>query len=189
MHKTHTGDSGGLYRFVSGKPAMYAKEQTHSNGFAFRKHDGDSFVLHVDSTRKILTERKLDRETGKPGEPVVLIDFKEDRAMPYQIYGPVNGPNGDSLLVAMYNAVKSSSPHGEVRQYHLNSGVVEATYMTPYSSRVTSPTLIALEGKVYLIAATAAENMPVRSMNAGFIFKAETDFKPEDLPPVLKFKL
>jgi sugar lactone lactonase YvrE len=116
-----------------------------------------------------------------------VVDLRDGEAVPD---GMILTPDGQSVIVAMYHP-GSGIAVGEARQYHIDSGKLEAVWKTPGSPRVTCPQLVEFDGRIKLILTTAVEDMPAdqraRNNNAGCIFIADTLF--EGLPEQPVFEL
>ncbi|GIW91273.1 MAG: gluconolactonase [Pirellulaceae bacterium] len=172
-----------LYRSRDGAVIRLRDKQTCSNGKILSpRADGSWTLLDIDTPRKQIVQYRLDATAGVLEEERVVVDLTEDPAFPD---GMVASPDGNSLLVALYN------PHpaawGEVRQYGIESGECEAVWRVPGSPQVTCPQLFYFEGKVHLVITTAVEHMaPDRrreAHGAGCLFVMETSWN-EPLPRV-----
>ena len=137
---------------------------------------GDRWNLwDIDSPTQTIVHYDFDASSGSLSEPTIVVDLREQELFPD---GMVMAPDGQSVIVALYNP--GDAPHGEVRQYGLASGKVEAVWKTAASAQVTCPLLMPWEGRVSLILTTAAENMSPekqqRQFHAGALFVGETSF-------------
>ena len=150
-------------------------DQICSNGKVITP-SGDRWNLwDIDSPTQTIVHYDFDASSGSLSEPMIVVDLREQELFPD---GMVMAPDGQSVIVALYNP--GDAPHGEVRQYGLASGKVEAVWKTAASAQVTCPLLMPWEGRVSLILTTAAENMSPekqqRQFHAGALFVGETSF-------------
>ncbi len=92
--------------------------------------------------------------------------------------GMIATPDGKSVIISFYNP--NPAPHGETRQYSLETGSLEVTWITPGAPRNTCPQLVSMQGKIYLVITTAVEFMSAEeqssSPESGSLFFAPTDF-------------
>ncbi|MFN8388948.1 MAG: SMP-30/gluconolactonase/LRE family protein [Bdellovibrionota bacterium] len=183
---------GALYLYHHGKLSHIHVGETCANGNVLvRRPDGALTLYHIDTKQKHVAKGVLDFGARRWLVDDVAVDFGPKDSFPDGMYGPIPGPDGPSALIAMFNPFTNDP--GEVRQYGLHTGRVEAVWHTPKAPQVTCPTLYERDGTVYLLATTAAENMTDERLeecpDSGALFECPTDFKPSDLPPLHQFKI
>ena len=115
-------------------------------------------------------EYPLDGDAQQLGEPRTVLDLRAVSSYPD---GMVMTPDGQSIIIAMYNP--ENVREGEARQHSLADGRLEAVWKTPGSPRVTCPLLMELGGETVLFLTTAVEHMPEEEKagqpNAGCLFR------------------
>ena len=150
-------------------------DQICSNGKVITRNGDHWNLWDIDSPTQTVVHYDFDAEAGSLGEPSIVIDLKGEELFPD---GMVMTPDSMSVIVALYNP--QNAPYGEVRQYGLATGQLEAVWRTAASAQVTCPLLMPWKGRVSLILTTAAENMPPakqqQQLNAGALFVGETPF-------------
>ena len=167
----------GLYfwRTADRRLTRFRNDQICSNGKALHQLDGELVLLDIDSLTQTVVAYPLDLETPALGDPRIIIDMRGESTFPD---GMVLTPDATSLIIAMYNP--GDAPYGEVRQYGIQSGQLEAVWRCDASPQVTCPQLVLWNGKTHLIITTAAEHMSkernAKYPNAGCLFIAETQF-------------
>lgn len=168
----------GLYfwRLADRQLIRLRDDQVCSNGKVMTP-SGDGWNLwDIDSPTQTVVHYQFDARAGTLSEPTVVIDLRDQDLFPD---GMVMTPDGQSVIVALYNP--NHAPHGETRQYGLESGQVEAVWKTTAAAQVTCPLLMPWEGRVSLIVTTAAENMSAEKLQqqsqAGALFIGETPFE------------
>ncbi len=166
----------GLYLYRSRDEALMLlrDQQTCSNGKVLIRRDSNLWtLLDIDTPRKQIVQYRLDVAQASVAEERVVVDLRDDTAFPD---GMVAAPDGQSVLVAMYNP--NPAPWGEIRQYSIATGKCEAIWRVPDSPQVTCPQLINSGRRIYLIVTTAIEHMPkerrAQSKYAGCLFLGET---------------
>ena len=161
-------------------------DQICSNGKVVFDDERGFRLLDIDSPTKTVVEYELDVAAGKLGEPKIVVDLRDGDVFPD---GMVLTPDGQGVIIAIYNPHDATC--GEARQYHLDSGQLQAIWRTDLSPRVTCPLLMKSEGQVKLVLTTAVEHMPglLREgcPNAGCMFIGDTSF--QDLPAQPTFEL
>lgn len=150
-------------------------DQLCSNGKVILKEGEQVRFLDIDTPTKKVVDYALDISSGTLSGPREVLGLERFDDFPD---GMVATPDGQSVIIAFYNP--DDAPHGEVRQFCLADGSLEAVWKTPLSPRATCPLLIEHDGVVKLIVTTAVENMPVewqaRLPNAGCLFVGDTPF-------------
>ncbi len=174
-----------LYRGHDGKLFRLRNDQICSNGKVILRHGGTIELLDIDSPTRTVVSYNVDVEAGKLSEPKLVVDLREDPAVPD---GMIATPDEKSLIIAMFNP--NPAPHGETRQYSIADGKLEQVWQLPGSPQNTCPQLVELDGKVCLVVTTAVEHMSgsqqAASVNAGSLFYAPTDWKALSDAPLFK---
>lgn len=170
-----------LWRIDDQSLVQLRDDQVCSNGKVIWP-DGDRWrLLDIDTPTQTVVEYRLDAEQGRLSEERVVLDLTELDIFPD---GMVATADRQSVIIAFYNP--GDAPHGVVRQYGLETGVVECEWQLPGSPQVTCPLLVQWKGEVQLLATTAAENMSTerraRYPQAGSPFSASTSFKESTVP-------
>jgi sugar lactone lactonase YvrE len=168
----------GLYLLRAGEsvPVQLSDRQICSNGKAIAHDAHRGYILYdICSCSKQVMAWSLDIAGGKITDPRVVVDLTREPVFPD---GMIMTPDGRSLIVAIYDP--RDVPHGEARQYAIVDGQLERVWRCIASPRVTCPQLIERSGRIELLLTTATEGMPPelreKSVNAGCLFVAETDF-------------
>ncbi len=164
-----------LWRSKDARLIRLRSDQICSNGkVVFPRPEGYQ-LLDIDTPTRTVVAYDLDVAAGSLSEPKVVLDLRDDPAYPD---GMVTTPDGTSVIIAFYNPNDAAA--GEVRQYRLADGALEAVWSVPGSPQVTCPQLVRFDGAVRLIVTTAVEHMTVERQvwysNAGCLFIAETPF-------------
>jgi len=169
----------GLYLFRSADQQLIRlrDDQVCSNGKAIIPIDENRIRLFdIDSPTRKVVSYVIDLAQGIASEASIAVDLTSDSAVPD---GMTLTPDEKSVIISMYNP--NPSEHGETRQYSLDGGTLEHTWITPGSPQNTCPQLLPWQGKIYLVITTAVENMPPErrhlSPEAGSLFHAKTDFE------------
>lgn len=182
----------GLYfwRPRTGILTRLADRQTCSNGKVILGAGGGATLLDIDTPTRTVVSYPLDLEAGSVGRPRVALDLRDEPAYPD---GMIATPDASSVVIAFYDP--GDPPHGQARQYGLESGAVEAVWRTPGSPRVTCPQWLRDEGRSLLVLTTAVEHMSAeqraRHPRAGALFVADASWldvsppEPFPLPPGL----
>lgn len=173
-----------LWRAKDKKLIRLRDDQICSNGKAIVKSDnGQIHLIDIDSPTRQVVRYEVDLEGGKLSEPQVVVDLTSDPAVPD---GMIVTPDGKSVIVSFYNP--NPAPHGETRQYSIETGSLENTWITPGSPRNTCPQLVAVQGRIHLVITTAVEFMSEQERagapEAGSLFFAPTDFDSPSESPV-----
>jgi sugar lactone lactonase YvrE len=159
--------------------------QTCSNGKIVITRDGGWRLLDIDTPTRTVVQYDLDVAAGALGEPRVVIDLREEPALPD---GMIMTPDQRSVVIAMYDP--RDSAQGEARQYDL-LGQLQAIWRVPGSPRVTCPQWVPWQGTVRLVLTTAIEHMTADQRQqhaaAGCLFQAETPLA--EVPPVDVFRM
>lgn len=175
-----------LYRGRDKHLVRLRDDQICSNGKAIRYHaDGSMWLVDIDSpTRKIVTY-PLNIDSGKLGEPRVLVDLTNDAAVPD---GAILTPEGKGIIVSMF--LPQAAPVGQTRLYDIESGKLLCVWETKGSPQNTCPAIVPHQGKLKLVISTAIEHMSQADLetcpNAGRLFVAELPLPYNNymLPPV-----
>ena len=175
-----------LWRRADRKLIQLRSDQICSNGKVVDR-DGDGFrLLDIDSPMRTVVAYRLDAQQAQLSGSRIVLDLRDDEAVPD---GMVATPDGRGAIIAFYNP--NPARWGEVRQYDLETGQMQAVWRLPGSPQATCPQLVRVEGKVKLLATSAVENMPpdrqASSPNAGCLFLGDTVF--ESLPATPVFAL
>ena len=185
-HLEFTDKRAGLYlwRRNDQKLIRLRNDQICSNGKVVFAGNEGWILLDIDSPTQTIVSYLLDADRGRLGASRIVVDLRGAVDFPD---GMIVTPDGQSVIVAFYNP--TDVPFGEVRQYGLAEGELEAVWRVPESPQVTCPQLVECDGSVKLVIATAAENMSDdrlrRYPQAGALFVASTDFS--SLPAVPLF--
>jgi sugar lactone lactonase YvrE len=172
-----------LWRSEDQRLIRLRSDQVCSNGkIVFPRTDGYR-LLDIDTPTRTVVSYDLDVAAGTLSEPEVVLDLREDPAYPD---GMVATPDGASVIIAFYNPNDVAA--GEVRQYRLADGVLQAVWSVPGSPQVTCPQLVKFDGAVRLVVTTAIEHMSAERQvwysNAGCLFIGDTPFADlPDTPP------
>jgi sugar lactone lactonase YvrE len=165
-----------LWRAADGQLVRLRDDQICSNGKVVLTRSKDFTLLDIDSPRKTVVAYELDVARGRLSTPRVVIDLRDQDAFPD---GMVATPDEQSVLIAMYNPQDVAD--GQVRQYGLQDGDLQAVWQLPGAPQATCPQLVKFEGRVKLIVTTAVEHMPVERRetcpNCGCLFVGETQFQ------------
>jgi len=167
-----TDPKGSLYLWRPGmdEPIHLRGGQTCSNGKVILTREGNEFLLDIDTPTRLVVEYPLDGDGQQLGEPRTVLDLRAVSSYPD---GMVMTPDGQSIIIAMYNP--ENVREGEARQHSLADGQLEALWKTPGSPRVTCPLLMELGGETALFLTTAVEHMPEEEKagqpNAGCLFR------------------
>lgn len=176
----------GLYLYRGSDRTLHQlrDDQICSNGKELLTRDGVEYLLDIDSPTQTIVRYRLDRSAARLSERELIVDLRAESVFPD---GMILTPDGESLIVALYNP--NDAPYGEARQYALATGQLERVWRTPHSPQVTCPQLVSFGGRVKLILTTAVEHMSderrQQHVNAGCLFAAETDF--QSVPPAPRF--
>lgn len=168
----------GLYLFRGSDSRLFRlrSDQICSNGKDVVSAGNHLYLLDIDSPTRQVVRYRLDLQAGALLDSQTVIDLSGLEGVPD---GMVLTPDEQSAIISLYNPNPASC--GENHQYSLLDGSLEAVWRTPLSPRATCPLLIDHpDGSVKLVITTAVENMPeeqrARSIHAGGLFIAETDF-------------
>jgi len=151
-------------------------DQICSNGKAVRQTASGLELIDIDSPTRLIVGYSLDIGQAKLGPARVLIDLKDDPAVPD---GMMLTPDGRGVIVAMFHP--GVVGQGETRHYDIESGKLVTTWVTPGSAQNTCPMLVDDGNRVRLVITTALELMSAETRainpNAGCLFVGETDFE------------
>ena len=172
-----------LWRSADRRLVCLKNNQICSNGKAIIEADGNQWLIDIDSPDRRITRSTISIADGTLGPPETIVDMTDENVFPD---GMIITPDRTSLIVAVYNP--GDSDRGEARQYDLQSGTLQRTWICPGAIQVTCPQLVELNGSVWLILTTAVENMQAerrkRQPDAGCLFIGDTDFKSIGAQPV-----
>lgn len=164
-----------LWRGADQKLIRLRDDQTCSNGKAIVERDGGLRLFDIDTPTKTLVACDLDIEAGRLGEPEVVLDLTDLDMFPD---GMVLTPDEQSAIIAFYNP--NDAENGEARQYSLNDGQLEHTWLCPQAPQVTCPAVATIGGKTCLVLTTAVEHMsPTRQQvhtHSGCLFVGPAKF-------------
>jgi sugar lactone lactonase YvrE len=175
---------GGLYfwRPRDGRFGRLADHQICSNGKVILGEGERVSLLDIDTPTRRVVSYPLDLSTGTAQPPRTVLDLSAEPGYPD---GMIATPDGSSVIIALYNP--DDPRHGEARQYALDTGAVEARWLTPGSPRVTCPQWARVGIRTRLVLTTAVEGMPARRLrrhpNAGALFHAPAHGKAGSPPP------
>lgn len=171
-----------LYRTADRRLLRLRNDQTCSNGKKPLIWRGRPSLLDIDTPTKQVVAYPLDVAAGTLGDPVVVLDLRDEPAFPD---GMVLTPDGTGAIIAFYDPRKVAA--GATRQYELATGRVQCEWSTPKSPRVTCPALVNHAGRVRLVLTTAVEHMSPEDQreltDAGSLFVADTPFDAVATPP------
>tara|TARA_R110002049_G_scaffold285698_1_gene466747 strand:- start:155175 stop:156134 length:960 start_codon:yes stop_codon:yes gene_type:complete len=164
-----------LYRGHDKKLIRLRDDQICSNGKAIRSDEDDGLeLIDIDSPTRQVVSYPIDIETGTIGRPEVIIDLKDDPAVPD---GALVTPDDKGLIVSMF--LPQAADHGETRLYDLATGQLKCVWQTPGSPQNTCPALVRFDGSIKLVITTAVEHMTPEDQaacpNAGRLFIGDTD--------------
>lgn len=164
-----------LYRGSDEKLIRLRSDQICSNGKAIINADeGGLCLLDIDSPTRQVVRYRIDIDSGRLGEPEVVIDFAGDPAVPD---GAIVTPDQTEIIVAMFRP--EAAEFGETRLYGLADGELKCTWQTIGSPQNTCPAIVRHHGKLALVITTAVEHMSAtdrqKCPSAGKIFLGELD--------------
>jgi len=172
-----------LWRGSDSKLIRLRADQICSNGKAIRMTASGLELIDIDSPTRQIAAYSIDIASAKLGPRRVLLDLTSDPAVPD---GMILTPDGSGCIVAMFHP--GATDHGETRHYDLATGKLVTTWQTPASPQNTCPILTTIDGRVVLVVTTAVESMSaearLKSVNAGCLFVAETDFESATPMPI-----
>ncbi len=175
-----------LYRLRDKHLVRLRDDQICSNGKAIRyRMDGTMWLVDIDSPTRKIVEYPINIDSGKLGEPQVLVDLTKDSAVPD---GAILTPEGKGIIVSMY--LPEFAESGQTRLYDLQTGQLKCVWETQGSPQNTCPAIVPHQGKLKLVITTAVEHMPEENQakcpTAGNLFVAELPlpFESAQLPPV-----
>ena len=133
-------------------------------------------LLDIDSPTRRVVAYRINTELGQIESERVIVDLANDPGVPD---GMTMTLDGKSIIIALYNP--NAAPFGRTVQFSIATGRIEQEWQLLESPQATCPQLIAWQGRVWLVVATAVENMPMErrddSPEAGSLFLGETDFE------------
>lgn len=165
-----------LWRGEDQKLIKLRSDQTCSNGKEVVELESGLVLLDIDTPTKKLVSYELDIDAGQLSQEAnTILDLTSVEMFPD---GMILTPDGQSCIIAFYNP--NDAENGEARQYHLESGELEHTWLCPNAPQVTCPALIESGSGLKLVLTTAVEHMsPTRQQqhsNSGSLFIGATSF-------------
>jgi sugar lactone lactonase YvrE len=155
-----------------------------SNGKYFRQDENTALLIDIDTIPKTITRYHFASGFREVADRTLLI---QPEALPAPPDGLRPTPNGESIIVAYYNAAAADT--GTAQELRVSDGEVLTTWLLPGSPRVTCPELAIIDGAIQVIFTTAVEGMPSEALrlapHAGTLFCADTPLQSLPEPPPL----
>lgn len=151
-------------------------DQICSNGKAVLNDDPEALqLIDIDSPTQQIIKVDVNLTSGEVSREEVVVDLTAEEVFPD---GMILTPDRKSLIVALYDPGDPEA--GAARQYSIETGQLEHTWLCPGSPRVTCPQLINRDGEILLLLTTAVEHMEAdqqaKHPNAGCLFIGGTGF-------------